>query len=140
MRLFIPGNVPSLKNSKVMTKRGIFHSKTVSKYLQKLGVKSYSAKDYENYVRRPNLFRDAVEPIKRALKDQKPPFVIGFFFIRGTRHRCDWINMVQILADLLVAHKVISDDNMDYLIPYPYMIDRQWYSYSKDKPGVWLDY
>lgn len=40
---FIPGNVPSLKNSKVKTNKGIFPSKTVSKYLKSFGIISYSS-------------------------------------------------------------------------------------------------
>ena len=34
--IFIPHNVPSLKNSKVKTSKGIFASPTVSKYIRKL--------------------------------------------------------------------------------------------------------
>ena len=34
--LWIPFNVPSSKNSKVKTSRGIFHSKTVKNYLREL--------------------------------------------------------------------------------------------------------
>ena len=40
--LFIKGNVPSLKNSKIKTSRGIFSSKTVKRYLNSLGIQSYS--------------------------------------------------------------------------------------------------
>lgn len=148
MRTFIPGNVPSSKNSKIMTKRGIFHSKTVSKYLQKLGVKKYSAKGYENYKKRPNLFEEAIAPMKNELNHfrKDPPYQIGFFFIRGTRHKFDFINACQIICDLLVAHGVLEDDNMDYLIPYPLSsrklteIGKGWYGYNKENPGVWLDF
>ena len=141
MRIFIPGNVPSSKNSKVMTKKGIFHSKTVRKYLQKLGVKKYSAKGFENYKNRPNLFLKAVSPLKmEILKSDPPPFLVTFFFVRGTRHRFDFINACQIICDLLVAHGVIEDDNMDFLIPMPVRIDGEWYNYNKESPGVWLEF
>lgn len=138
MRVFIPFNVPSLKNSKVMTKRGIFYSKTVHKYLQRLGVKKYSSKGYENYKIRPNLFLDVTEPLKNALKGQKPPAVVGFFFIRDSRRKFDIINAMQIICDLLVAHGVVDDDDAGCLIPVPIQINGLWYAYSKDAPGVWL--
>lgn len=140
MRIFIPGNVPSLKNSKIMTKRGIFHSKTVSKYLQKIGVKKYSSKGYENYKTRPNLFLHAIGDLKKAIKGQKPPAVIGFFFIRGTRHRFDFVNVCQIICDLLVAHGVIEDDDVSHLVPIPIQINGLWYKYDKENPGVWLKF
>ena len=41
--LFIGTNVPSLKNSKIKTSRGIFSSKTVGKYLRGLGIQSFSS-------------------------------------------------------------------------------------------------
>ncbi len=31
--IFIPGNIPSLKNSKIATSKGVFSSKTVKKFL-----------------------------------------------------------------------------------------------------------
>ena len=138
MKMFIPHNVPSSKNSKVMTKRGIFHSKTVSKYLQKIGVKSYSSKGYENYKRRPNLFLNAINPMKNALNGKKTPFVIGFFFIRNSKRKFDFINACQIICDLLVAHGVIEDDDVSHLIPVPVQINGLWHTYNKDHPGVYL--
>jgi hypothetical protein len=55
--IFIKGNVPSLKNSKI---KGIYHPKTVTKYLRSLNIQGYSAskktvKEYKD-PNRPNLF------------------------------------------------------------------------------------
>ncbi len=140
-QIFIPFNVPSLKNSRVSTPKGSFHSPTVRKYLQKLGVKKYSSKGYENYKTRPNLFEKAVKPMKDAFapysSSRKPPFLVGFWFIRDSKRKFDLINAMQILQDLLVAHGVIDDDNADILIPSPFMINCKWYSYDKERP--WSD-
>lgn len=138
--IFIKGNVPSSKNSKIMTKNGIFHSKTVRKYLQNLGIKKYSSKGYENYKTRDNLFEKAVWSMKKTLKDKPLPHLIGFYFIRGTRHKFDIINAMQIICDLLVAHGVIEDDNADCLIPRSVSIMGKWYEYNKEDPGVILEY
>ncbi len=58
--IFIPGNVPSLKNSKIKTARGIFPSKTVMKYLRSLGIQKYSVskKEVIGFKTRDNLFEN----------------------------------------------------------------------------------
>lgn len=141
---FIPNNVPSLKNSKIKTSHGIFPSATVKKYLQKLGIKSYSSskKIVEEYKQRPNIFKD----FAKYFVDIEYPILIGFHFVRGTKHKFDFGNAVQILADLMTAHKFIEDDNMDCFIPFPMnengdiVINNKtnWYSYNKEEPGVWI--
>lgn len=138
--IWIDGNVPSLKNSKIKTSRGVFRSKTVSKYLQKLGVKNYSvrSKTYENYVTRENKFEALREDFNKQTKNKPYPLKIGFHFVRSTRHKFDFHNAVQILADLMVAHDFIEEDDMDCFLPVPFRINGKWYSYNKDKPGVYI--
>lgn len=139
-RIFIPFNCPSSKNSKVKTSRGVFNSKTVRKYLQKLGVKKYHKNEHENYKKRPNLFEEAVAEMKADLASEENPHVISFHFIRDSHRKFDLVNACQLICDLLVAHGVIEDDNMDCLIPAPLMIDGKWYGYDKENPGVIIDY
>ena len=141
-KIFIPGNVPSLKNSKIKTDKGIFPSKTVVKYLRSLGIKSYSSskKIITIYRKYPYKFGPIVEPMRQELKTAKRPHVVMFHFVRDSKRKFDFINAVQIIADLLVAADIILDDDMDNFIPYPWRRVGQWYSYDKDKPGVWLEY
>lgn len=156
--IFIPGNVPSLKNSKVATggkamvdnfgnttgwkRGGVFMSKTCSKYLQGLGVKKYSCSKgtFENYKTRPNLFEKAVGPMKDEFSGRgaligEGPHIIGLFFIRNSKRKFDFINAAQIICDLLTAHGVIEDDNMDCLIPMPINVAGSWYTIDKENPG-----
>lgn len=135
--IFIPGHVPSLKNSKVKTNRGIFYSKTVKKYLQKMGIQRFSSskKIVIGYKTRQNEF---AEILKDFNFNYESPIVLGFHFVRSTKHKFDFHNAVQIVADLLVAHNFIEDDNMDYFIPMPFKMKNQWYSYNKENPGVYL--
>ena len=119
---FIPGNCPSLKNSKIATKRGVFASKTVTNYLRSLGIQSYSAgrkevKEYKD-TSRPNLFRKALESFPR-LEVEDYPIKLGFYFIRKTRANFDFNNANQIILDLLTAHDFITDDSMGYVLPFP---------------------
>jgi len=136
--IFIPGNVPSSKNSKIKTSRGIFHSKAVRRYLQELGVKSYSVtrKTVEDYKTRINIFKSFDNEFRQALNNNTKPYKIGFHFVRKTRAKFDFHNMVQIIADLMVAHNFILDDDMDNFLPYPLEIEGKYYSLDKVNPGV----
>ncbi len=138
--VFIPGNVPSLKNSKVKTRKGIFPSKTVMKYLRELGIQGYSAskKTVKEYKTKPNLFRAYAEKIKKLLEGKTAPYVICFHFVRKTRADFDFNNANQIILDLLTAHKVIEDDNMRFVIPAAMKIEDDWYTVDKEKPGVYI--
>lgn len=140
MEWFISGNVPSLKNSKVATSKGVFHSKTVSKYLQAKGVKSYSAgrKVVEDYKTRPNLFRGEIKGFKEELQKHKKPYKIGFYFVRDTRRKFDFCNAIQIILDLLTAHGVIDDDNCDEVLPIPIIENDSCYCVDKNNAGVKL--
>jgi len=136
---FIPGNVPSLKNSKIKTKRGIFPSKTVVKYLQEMGIKSYSVRDkqVEDYKTRPNKFREHLRKFPK-LHEKHYPIEVGFHFIRRTAADFDFNNATQIIQDLLVAHDYITDDSMRFFIPYVLKVDGRNYSLDKENPGVIL--
>ena len=136
---FLPYNVPSLKNSKVVTPRGVFPSKTVRKYLQKLGIKKYSGSrrtvgTYKPKIR-PNIFDIKLRDIRNI---KTYPLIFGFHFVRETRHKFDFNNAIHIISDLLVAHRFIPDDSMDYFLPTPFMVDGKWYSYDKKRSGVFI--
>jgi len=140
--IFIPNNVPSVKNSKKpVSLPGRSHttlvpSDAVRKYLQTMGIKKYSTRSgVEEYVSRPNIFRKAVGDY---FTGAQLPVRVEFFFVRSTRRKFDFHNAVQIIADLLVAHGFIPDDNMDCFVPYPMMSGGQYYAVDPDTPGVWL--
>jgi hypothetical protein len=138
--IFIPNNVPSLKNSKIKTSRGIFPSKTVKNYLTDLGIQRYSAsrKEVVGYKTKPNKFEELREIFNKALEGKEPPVEIGFHFVRKTKHKFDFNNANQIIADLLTAHGIIEDDNMDCFIPYAFKMNDKFYTIDKENPGVYL--
>lgn len=138
--IFIPFNVPSLKNSKVKTSRGIFASKTVKKYLTLLGLQRYSSskKEVVGYAKRPNLFAQIKEPFGDLVKDAKSPFLLGFHFVRDSKRDFDFNNATQIIQDLLVAHDFIEDDCCRVMIPVPYMRNGSFYTINKENPGVYI--
>lgn len=120
--IFIPGNFPSFKNSKQRTKAGFMvMSATVQKYL-----KLYE----EPWKVVPDEFL--------GLVDADYPIIVGMHFVRGTKHQWDFHNMVQGVADLMQKHGWIPNDCVNYLIPQCMMIDGEYWSYSKDNPGVYV--
>lgn len=140
IEIFISQNVPSLKNSKVKTSTGIFPSKTVMKYLRSKGILSYSSskKTVEEYKTRDNEFRKETEELHEYLKNVKYPIELYFHFVRDSNRKFDFNNATQILLDLLTAHNIIEDDNMDCIIPIPYKKNRKYYTVDKQNPGVWI--
>lgn len=138
--IFIPFNTPSLKNSKIKTSRGIFPSKTVKSYLSDLGIQKYSAsrKEVIGYKTKPNIIEGLRHHFNKALEGKTPPVEIGFHFVRKSKHKFDFNNANQIVADLLTAYGIIEDDNMDYFIPYAFKINDQFYTIDKENPGVYL--
>ena len=151
--MWIPGNVPSLKNSKVKTKRGIFSSPTVSKYIRKLGIQSFNSrkKEVKGYVdrTRPNQIEELRNQFEEMKVGKKNPLFIGYHHVRNSKRLFDFSNSVEVLQDLFTAHDFIEDDNVKYVFPIPMSIEGdlpttenlrkiKWYSVDKENPGVYI--
>lgn len=151
--IWIPYNVPSLKNSKVKTKRGIFSSPTVNKYIRKLGIQSFSStrKEVKGYVdkERPNQIELLREQFEGMIIGKDNPLFIGYHQVRNSKRLFDFSNSVEILQDLFTAHNFIEDDSVKYVFPIPMTIDgklpsiknirnKQFYSVDKNNPGVFI--
>ena len=141
--IFIPGNVPSLKNSKVKTSKGIFPSKTFVKYLRSLNIQGFSSskkivKGYSDTINRPNLFAKAIGSYFDDFTSYKFPVLVGMHFVRGSKHKFDFDNAVSTIQDLLSAHDFIPDDSSNYFLPYPLIVNEEYWSYNKEHPGVYL--
>jgi hypothetical protein len=115
MSIFIAGNVPSSKNSKRWTGKMLINSKTVMKYIKDTN---------QQYI-------DNREVFKEMVAGKKFPVTISFTFIRGSKHKFDYINPAQTVQDLMVKNKWIEDDNCEFMIP-----QFEPYSYDKLNPGV----
>ena len=141
--IFIPFNVPSLKNGKVPVTLGkkkhttLVPAPAVKKYLQKIGIQKYSSgkKTVDEYKTRPNLFKEAVGDFFDGIEY---PALLHFHFVRDSKRQFDFNNANAIICDLLTAHGFIEDDNMDYIVPEKLVIDGRLYSYDKVNPGVWV--
>ena len=137
--IFVPLNTPSSKNSKIATSKGVFHSKTVMNYLRALGIQHFSSsrKEVKGYVKKPNLFLQAFKDWE-VPNEQNYPIKVGFHFVRNSKKAADFTNLIQILADLMVAHKLIEDDDMNHFLPLHMERDGKYYTIDKENPGVYI--
>lgn len=151
--IFIPGNVPSSKNSKVKAAGGIFNSPAVNTFLRSLGIQSYnSRKKYiKGYVdkNRPNIIEGLRAEIEKMKIGKEDPLFIGFHHVRKQNRQFDFSNSLELIQDLFTAHDFIEDDSVKYMFPIPMTSEgeiptidnlrsKEWYSVDKENPGVWI--
>lgn len=149
--IWIPGNTPALKNSKIKTSKGIFSSKTVKSFLSKLGIQRYSSskKLVVGYVNRPNEFEKLRKQFQTALQNKDYPILVCFHFVRNSKRLFDFGNATEIIFDLLTAHDIIPDDNVSFVFPSVMSIEGilptkdnirnlKWYSINPDNSGVYI--
>ena len=115
MKWFIPGNVPSSKNGRRWTGKYFISSKATMKYRKE------TKKNYKKYKKE----------FLNTLKECEFPVKISFKFIRGTRHKFDYINPAQTVQDDMVKQGWLPDDDCSLLIPV-----FEPYEYNKENPGV----
>lgn len=116
-KIFIPGNVPSSKNSRQWTGGKLIASKATLSWRKK--TKWYWIKERQKW--------------RSLLKEKSCPLRVHFQFVRKSKHRFDYINPAQTIQDEMVKYKWIEDDNCDIIIPVfdPYL-------YDKTNPGVYI--
>lgn len=114
---FIPGEVPSSKNSKRWTGKILISSEATLSYKSKRGAAHYYDQLSDN-------FTEACAPLSRPIK-------VEFYFKRKTKRRFDYANIVQIVQDMMVQHYWIADDNCNELIPV-----FAGHEHNKKEPGV----
>lgn len=133
--VFIPGRIPSLKNSKVM---GRFHSKSVIKWLRTFGISSYNSRQKRIlFFKKIEKQYDIIEICSPLVGYNKYPIKMGFHFVRWNKGgNWDFNNSNHIITDLLTALDIIPDDNVNYILPFPLEINNSYWSYDKDNPGV----
>ena len=123
MEIFIPGNVPSSKNSRMMTKSGLL-------------IKSPLCFKYEKATK--DIFVEKSKEFREYVGEIDKPLFIRLHFVRDSKRRGDFHNLTQFIADLLVKNGWIEDDNMNQVFFVPYKIEGKWYSVDKENCGVWI--
>jgi len=123
MLIFIPGAVPSSKNSRIRTKSGLFIASKATQTWRKNTMQYWS------------LYRRAF--VEQCI-GKSQPFFVGLHFVRGTKHRWDFINPCQTVQDEMTHHGWIADDSVEEMLPLPLMVDGSYWSYDKNHAGVYI--
>lgn len=118
MKWFIPGNVPSSKNGRRWTGKYFISSKAVMKY----------RKDTRA------LYKKLRNSFLKTYNKYEEPVTISFRFVRGTKHKFDYLNPAQTVQDDMVEHEWLEDDNCTFIIPA-----FKPFHYDKTKPGVYIE-
>jgi len=118
---FIPGNTPSLKNSKRIVGRGKFK-------------KLIPSERHEAYEKETKVFYDnhSYEFCDEASNHTKP-LNIAFYFVRDSRRKFDYTNAIDTVQDLIVKNGWIEDDNCTEMKPVI-----AGYHVDKENPGVYI--
>lgn len=116
--IFIKGNVPSSKNNKVWTGKFLVWSKSAQKY----------RKDSKPY------WEEYREQFIKACESVNKPYYVSFTFVRGSKHKFDYVNPLQTVLDIMVEMEWLEDDNADEIVPV-----FGEYTYDKENPGVFIE-
>ncbi len=118
--IFIPRNVPSLKNSKQIFQRNGKPFITSSMLCK-------------NYISATEMFYSGFkDKFLEMIKGKEKPYEIKFKFIRDSKHRFDYVNISQICLDQMVTWGWLEDDDSRNVVP---VFDKN-VGYDKNVPGV----
>ena len=115
-RLIIPGETPSLKNSKRIVTTNNGRRRIIAS---------------ERYEAWANAIRVRLGQCSLAGHPWSYPVQVDFHFYRTTRRRFDYINLAQGPLDLMVEAGILADDDMMHVVPGCF----EW-SVDKDNPRV----
>lgn len=98
---FIGKNTPSSKNAR--------------RWVGKRLIKNKLSLDYEKWLLPQLIEKKAAWD--EATKNLEFPYEIEFFFYRDSKRKFDYINVLQIIADLLQKAEYLKDDDAYHFIP-----------------------
>lgn len=132
--IFIPGNVPSSKNSKQVSMPTTKDGRAIKKANGKRLVIVRNSKQVEEYLKIAiQSYIDMMPLFKSFVSDKEKPYQIHFGFVRNSKHKFDYINAAQIVQDQMKENGWIDDDDADEMKPH--FLD---YKYDKENPGVYI--
>lgn len=95
-------NVPSKKNSKIITKsKRVISSKLVQYY------KRWATP----------LLKQQLPTWQQMIQNKPLPLKVSFYFFRDSKRKWDFVNIVQVIADLMQKEGYLIDDDTKNFIP-----------------------
>lgn len=153
--IYLPLNVPSKKNSKRIFKKhtdlcvicdaevAVITEKGKKKYfcpkcLINTKVKTIpfifsSALTVKYEKDSKNSYKKAKKVFTNMIRGVRPPYIIGYYFIRNSKRKFDYSNLPEVIQDQFTEHKIWEDDDMLTTLPVPL-----GYTVNKDNAGVIL--
>lgn len=126
--IWIHTHVPSKKNSK-----RILYKTLPSGRKQPFISSSKLVKKYESITKLA--YQSLAKEFKEQAKGKTLPLIVQLTFVRSTKQRFDFINIAQLVCDLMQEYKWIEDDDMTNLIVIP-PLTAPFYYVDKYNPGV----
>lgn len=99
---YVGKNVPSKKNSKIITRN-------------KRIISSKLTREYEQWI--APLMQSNLKEWKKMTCNKTYPFKVGFYFYRDSRRKWDFVNIIQTIADVMQDYQYIIDDDTKHFIP-----------------------
>jgi len=151
---FFPGNTPSLKNNKDIVEMWITSSLCCKAPVRREGKGKFMKAYCEGCGNQTRMKRPIITSSKRVkeyikalegcllqnkpkfimnLKNSSKPYIVGFYFIRATRHRFDFGNAMEVLLDAFTEYGYWEDDNMDVVMNFPL-----GYHVDPNRPGAYV--
>ncbi len=122
MILFCKENVPSSKNGRRWTGKHFVPSTVTLRWRRKTS----------------DWWDENKDKFLEATADKNLPLRIGFHFVRDSRRKYDWVNPVQTIQDEMVKKGWIEDDNITFMVPVPFKVNKSYTTINKEKPGVYI--
>ena len=137
--IFIPGEVYSSKNSKRIFPKAsakytgwTFRNKNVVPFItSSTAVNNYKSEIMRYYTAYRQNFLDMV-------RDKSYPLVVEFHFVRKTKSGWDFVNMCQLVLDMMVKAEWLKDDDVSVILPIPPLPPLKPFSVDKKNPGVFI--
>lgn len=137
--IFIPGNVPSLKNGKEIVQIPMKGAKPcpVCKK-RKSSPRLVSSKRHKAYAKSTGYLYKAQANAFKALAAKATPsecgrIYVALHFVRDSRRAWDFTNATDTVQDLMVEHGWVDDDNINVMVPVFAGCE-----VDKSKPGVYI--
>lgn len=115
--IFIPGHVPSSKNSMVPFKGRMVYSKETTTYKKQSEIH----------------WRVFASKFRELCQGKEKPYRIEMTFIRPDRRKADHHNLCQLPMDIMVKMGWLDDDNMDEALVIP---GNPPYGHDPKLPGI----
>jgi len=119
--IFIPGEVPSSKNSRIA-----IQTETTNKTIPSKATRSYKKES-------ANTYKDLRGDFHKMVEGLHPPFTVYYKLVRKRKAEFDFHNAIQIIADMMVLHGWLQNDDSKTVRFIPLLE-----IYDSENPGVYI--